>query len=362
LLRRSAFAVVLAFVAWTAGCASGPRPALEPAFAARSYTPVRIALLPPDVFMVLDQLGDNDPVKSEALRQQVVSEMVRLSTDAFRRRGYDLDLSARWNGIFGQDGRPLVTSDELGSMADAILQFANGPAGGQVGPLTVPQIIAPELAAKIGWATQADSLLYVNLKGVTTTNGKRAAAILGAVFIALVVVLIVLATSKSSGGGHPGHVGHGPARAVAGPTMRGGPPVGTAMRAGGGGTAMGVARGPAPVGRGTHFVAGGGGPRPRYYGGGPRVGVGVGVFIPLDGPTYTHDGQVEHEDGWFGDDELYLNMTLVNAADGRVLWQLRHDFDLDADDPKDIEALVNQVVGTIPLRGDLVEQNAAAPR
>jgi hypothetical protein len=360
MLRRSAFAVTLAGLAWTAGCASGPRPAIEPAFAARTYTPIRIALLPPDVFMVVDQIGDNDPARSEALRQQVISEVVRLSSEAFRRRGYDLDLSARWDGIVGQNGAPLVTSDELASMADAILQFANSPAGGQTGPLGVPQIIAPELAAKIGWATQADSLLYVNLKGVTTTNGKRAAAILGAVFIALIVVLIVLAATKDHGGGGGSPVGsHGPGRVVAGP-VRGAPPIGRTMaaapgRAGGG---MPLVRGPAPIGRGGGFV--GGGPRPRYYGGGPHVGFGVGIFIPLDGPTYTHEGQVTHEDGWFGDDQLYLSMTLVNASDGRVLWQLRDDFDLDADDPKDIQTLVNRVVGTIPLRGDLVDQSAPA--
>src|SRR6185436_1648919 len=90
-------ALMLAVLAWAAGCASAPRPAIEPAFAARTYTPVRIALLPPDVFMVVDEVGDNDPVKSEALRQQVIAEVVKFSGEAFRRRGYELDLSARWD-------------------------------------------------------------------------------------------------------------------------------------------------------------------------------------------------------------------------------------------------------------------------
>lgn len=353
--RQSVLAIVLGVTAWTAGCASAPRPAIEPAFAARTYTPIRIALLPPDVFMVLDQVGNNDPAKSEALRRQVIDQVVRLSSEAFRRRGYDLNLSARWDGVFGADGQPLVTGDELTGMADAILQFANGPVGGQVGPLAVPQIIAPELAAKIGWATQSDSLLYVNLKGVTTSNGKRAAAILGAVFIALVVVLIVLATAKSNSHGGSAPIARGPGHAVAGPTMRGGAPVASGIRGG----ALPPARGAVPVGRGARFA---GGPPPRYYGGGPSVGVGVGVFIPLEGPTYTHEGQVQYEDSWFGDDELYLNMTLVNAADGRVLWQLRHQFDADAEDPKDIQAMVDQVVGTIPLRGDLEVSGTAGAR
>jgi len=54
--------LVLAVTAWAAGCGT-PHPMIEPAFASRSYTPARIALLPPDVFMVYDQYGDNDPQK-----------------------------------------------------------------------------------------------------------------------------------------------------------------------------------------------------------------------------------------------------------------------------------------------------------
>ena len=41
--------------------------AIDPAFAARAYTPGRIAVMPPDVFLVLDQVGDNDPTESAAL-------------------------------------------------------------------------------------------------------------------------------------------------------------------------------------------------------------------------------------------------------------------------------------------------------
>ncbi|HEX2656613.1 MAG TPA: hypothetical protein VHU40_00005, partial [Polyangia bacterium] len=340
---------------------SAPRPAIEPAFAARTYTPVRIALLPPDVFMVVDEVGDNDPARSEALRQQVIAEVVKFSSDAFRRRGYDLDLSARWDGIFAADGQPLVTGDELSGMAQAILQFANGPDGGRVGPLTTPQIIAPELAAKLGWATRSDSLLYVNLKGVTTSNGKRAAAIAAVALIVVILALIVLSEAKGHGGGpsHGPSTG-APGRVVAGPTMRGAPGArGVAMTPPrtGGASLMGAR--PAPVGRGpTRWAPG---PSPRYYGGGPHVGVGVGVFvpIPLEGPAYTHDGQVAHEDGLFGDDQVYLSMTLVNATDGRVLWHLRQDFDVEADNPADLQALVEKVVGSIPMRGDLPDPAAA---
>ncbi|MEO5767441.1 MAG: hypothetical protein ABIS92_03740 [Polyangia bacterium] len=359
-LRRSGVAIALAAVAWTGGCATAPRPAIEPAFAARTYTPIRIALLPPDVFMVLDQLGENDPAKSEALRQSVFAQVVKFSTEAFRQRGYDLNLSARWDGVVGQDGQLLVGQDELALMANTILQFANGPAGGRQGPLTPPEIIAPELAAKIGWATQSDALLYVNLKGVTTSDGKRAAQIMGAVLIVAVIVLIVLATlaeGKSGGrGGTPALAGGG-GRPVAGPVTRGGAPLGA--RGPTPGMSSSGLRGAPPVGRGLTPGGGGGG---RVYrgggGGGPHFGIGVGVMIPLDGPGYTHEGQVTHEDQVFGGDQLYLSMTLVNAADGRVLWHLREDLDLDAEDPNDVRELVNRAVTSIPLRGDLMQQTS----
>jgi hypothetical protein len=358
-LRRSAAAVALATLAWSAGCATAPKPAIEPAFAARTYTPIRIALLPPDVFVVLDEVGDNDPAKSEALRQAVFAEVVKFSTEAFRQRGYDLDLSARWDGIVGQNGQVLVSREELAWMANGILQFANGPSGAKQGPLTTPEIVAPELAAKIGWATQSDALLYVNLKGVTTSNGKRAAQIVGVVFIVVVIALIVLAMLADSKGGGRGNgmtgAPGGGGRTVAGPPTRG--IAAGAARAPGTGTAV-LGRGPTPVGRGMG-PAYGGGPR-RVYGGGPHIGIGVGVMIPLDGPTYTHGGEVTHEDEWFAGDQMYVSMTLVNAADGRVLWHLRSDLDLDAEDPKDIQALVNRIVGGIPLRGDLVDQSQPA--
>jgi TolB-like protein len=88
-------------------------------------------------------------------------------------------------------------------------------------------------------------------------------------------------------------------------------------------------------------------------------GLGIGVMIPLGGPGYTHEGQVTHEDEWFGGDQMYLSMTLVNASDGRVLWHLRDDLDLDAEDPQDVQEMVNRVVRSIPLRGDLVDQGTS---
>jgi hypothetical protein len=87
------------------------------------------------------------------------------------------------------------------------------------------------------------------------------------------------------------------------------------------------------------------------YDGGPHFGVGIGVVVPLDGPVYTHDGDVQHEDEMFAGDELYVSMTLVSTSDGRVLWHARRELDLDADDSQDVARMVESFVASLPPRG-----------
>jgi hypothetical protein len=88
-----------------------------------------------------------------------------------------------------------------------------------------------------------------------------------------------------------------------------------------------------------------------YAGTGPNVSFGVGVWVPLDGPVYTHDGNVGHDDEWFAGDELYVSMTLVSTYDGRVLWHARDHLDLDAEDNRDVDRMVQSFIGTLPARG-----------
>jgi hypothetical protein len=452
--------MVLGYAAWSVGCAT-PKPMMDPVFASGAYTPARVALLPPDIFVVLDQVGDNDPVKSAALGQAVTDETVRMVVETLHARGYDVDLSARWDGIVAQDGSVLVNRDELGWLANGVLQFANSPEGSGQAPMTGPRFVAPELSAKVGWATQSDALLYVNVKGVTTTNGKRAASILAGVFIIVVVAVIVLAVVASSSKGGGGSSGNSSAlRGGSGGGFRG-QPVARAAPSGGGGfrgapvsgggraaampsgssggassplrsgsaggghaAAMpsgsmgggraatlpggsaapvrgGLAGTPAPSGGGwrgtppgvggasapsaaagaptaggwrgngaTGGGSGGGGWRSGtpvarpfgapVYGGGPNLAFGVGVFVPLDGPMYTHDGEVAHEDETFAGDELYVSMTLVSTYDGRVLWHARENLDLDAEDNLDVDHMVQEFLGSLPPRGGF--KPAAAPK
>jgi hypothetical protein len=381
-LRGSALALAATVAAWSAGCATAPRPAIDPAFATGAYVPARIAVLPPDVFVVLDQVGDNDPVQSAALGQTVSVETVRALERSLRARGYDVDLSARWDGIFGADVGVLVSRDELGWLANGVLQFGNSGADGGDAGSTAPGVVAPELAAKVGRATQSDAFLYVNVKGVTTTNGKRAASILAGVFIVFVIAVIVLALAANGKGGGssnaPGLGGggfHGQPVARATPSgggFRGVPPTGghaAALPSGGfhgapsSGAAAATPSGSAMARPSGGVAPGGGGwragsppaaaPGGRVYGGGPNVGVGfgVGVIIPLDGPVYTHDGDVTHEDETFAGDELYVSMTLVSTYDGRILWHARQELDLDAEDPRDVDRMVQSLLDSLPPRG-----------
>ena len=369
-LRRSALAFLVAVTGWATGCAVAPRPMVDPGYAARAYTPGRVAVLPPDVFVVVDQAGDNDPAQSAALGQQVSGEIVRLADQVLRARGYDVDLSARWDGIYGADGSMFVSRDELGGLANGVLAFANSPAGASQGGLATPQLIAPELAARVGAATQSDAVLYVNIKGAVTTPGKRAASIVAGVFIIVIVLVIIAAmvAGSKSGGGNSGG-GSGIARGSGSGGGWHGTPVARAPSSGGagswrgtpGGTSLGSAR-PAPLPGTAGIPRGGGGaagvprgapvapPRgaPVYTGGGPHVGIGVGIVVPLDGPVYTHDGSVDYDDPMFAGDQLYVSMTLVSTYDGRVLWHARDSVDLEADHPEHIQQLMHAFLDTLP--------------
>jgi hypothetical protein len=338
-------AMPLALLAWT-GCATMVQPQVDPGFAARAYTPARIAVLPPDVFVVLDQVGDNDPLQSAALGQQVSAETLHAVADALHRRGYEVDLSAGWDGIHAADGSMLVSADEVGALARSIVAFANSPDAALTGPLAAPAQVAPELAARIGWATQAGAALYVNVKGVVTTPGKQAATILGVVFIVVIVAAIILvlaANAKHGGGGQAPRTSGGP-RA---PAVGRAPPAAPIRAPAGAATPAISSRTPGrPPASGWH-----GGARPVVRRGGPvYVGgaVGLNIVVPIDEPVYTHDGSVAYEDPMFAGDEVYVSMTLISTYDGHVLWHARQALDLEANKPADVDRMVNDFLDTLP--------------
>ena len=295
-LRRSAFALAVAVAGWATGCAITPQPMVDPGYAARAYTPGRVAVLPPDVFVVIDQVGDNDPAQSAALGQEVSAEMVRLADQVLRARGYDVDLSARWDGIHGQGGTVLVSGEELGGLANGVLAFANGPDGATEGALTTPRVVAPEIAARVGAATQSEAVLYLNVKGAVVTPGKRTASILAGVFFVAIVAAVILALAASSkgggnGGGPSGFRGSGGGSPVArapsgGGAWRGTPPT----------TSIGTPRG-APIGT----------PRGAPIGGGAWRGGGTAPARAVGGPVYYGGGPYYYHGGYggYGSDPNY---------------------------------------------------------
>lgn len=319
---------------------------IDSSFAARAYTPARITVLPPDVFIVVDEVGDNDPARSAAMGQQVTAQAGKAIEQALRARGYDVDFSVGWDGVNGPDGSPVVTRDNLGALANGIVSFANSPEGGGQGVMPMPRYVEPDVAARVGWATQSEALLYINVKGAVTTPGKRAASVFAAVFIVVIIAAIILAIAASSKGG--GNRGGGGSNATGG-GWRGGTPGTRAAPTPSGwrGTPSSGMRSVSPPGRVPPLGGGRAIPHgaPVY-----RGGVGVGVIVPIGGPTYTHDGSVGYDDPWFAGDELYVSMTMVSTTDGRVLWHARDNLDLDADDPADVERMVHTYLGTLPPR------------
>ena len=340
---------------WSAGCATGPRPLVDSGFAARAYTPGRIAVLPADVFVVLDQVGDNDPVKSAAIGQAVSAQTMSAIDRSLRSRGYDVDLLPRWDGVYAADGTPVAGGEALEGLARSIIYFASSTDAARQGAIGAPPRVSPELAAQVGAATEADAVLYVNVKGVVTTPGRQTATILTGVFIVVIVAAIILVMASQKGGGGGRGLGHG----SSGPHVNGGngawraaPPAGgSSLRQsswhGGGATSA-----PRAAGRAAPTVAGWRGGRPL---GAPRGGpifigpaVNLGVVVPLDEPIYTHDGSIAYDDPVFAGDELYVSMTLVSTYDGRVLWHARDALDLEANNPAHVDRMVQAFMNTLP--------------
>ncbi len=94
---------------------------------------------------------------------------------------------------------PVPGGESLEGLARSIIYFASSTDGAREGAIGAPPRVAPELAAQVGAATQADAVLYVNVKGVVTTPGRQTATILTVVFIVVIVAAIVLVLASQKG-------------------------------------------------------------------------------------------------------------------------------------------------------------------
>ena len=144
---------------------------IEPAFAARSYTPVanRACCRPTCSWCSINSATTIRWRRrrwARRCRRRPSPRSTRgcaaaATTSICRRAG---TASSR------PTGRCWSTATTSAGWRPAITQFASSPEGGGGGPMTQPAFVAPELAARVGWATQSDALLYVNVKGVTVTR------------------------------------------------------------------------------------------------------------------------------------------------------------------------------------------------
>src|SRR3954454_22953048 len=116
-VRVSVLALIVAVLGCAAGCATPPRPMIDPYFAARSSTPSRIALMPPDVFVVYDEVGTNDPRRSAELGRQGGDHMGGLLVGGLERGRYAVDTSTRWDGVHDRSGGLLLGPQEVGWVA-----------------------------------------------------------------------------------------------------------------------------------------------------------------------------------------------------------------------------------------------------
>ena len=219
----------------------------------------------------------------------------------------------------------------------------------------MPPRVAPELAAAVGSATQADAVLYVNVKGVVTTPGRQTATVLTAVFFVVIVAAIVLAlaSQKGGGGGHGVGGGGGGSHVPRGRHRVEAAPAGAACGRPSDRRRFIRARSAAPAVRPAPPVGGwrGGGRPPGVVRGGPVYlggGFGLNLIVPLDEPIYTHDGSIAYDDPIFAGDELYVSMTLVSTYDGRVLWHARDSLDLEANNPAHVDRMVQAFLDTLP--------------
>ena len=124
------FVPALAWRWWLGGCASAPRPMIDSSFAARAYTPARITVLPPDVFIVVDEGGDTIPRGPRRWASRSPHKRARRSNRRCVRRGYDVDF--RWAGTASTLRTAARSSPrQLGCDRNGIVSFANQPRRGQ---------------------------------------------------------------------------------------------------------------------------------------------------------------------------------------------------------------------------------------
>ena len=340
---RPWIAAIVATCFVTACTPSWPRPvaAVDARLSTHTAAITRVDVLPVDLALWTDgKRGD-----PEVLRLGAESALFGAATTALYQRGYLPGAQLRWDGSYvGDDGaaRTALTPPQLLGTVEVLAGYHD--AATQLGGL--PQ---PPLPARLG-ASGAEATLYVGgwaYVGETADGGPSAAKVLviAAVIVVAVIVAIALAKSKSK-------VGDGLGRAAG--------TVADAAVATGRVAVRGLARAgnlAIEVGRTTAHLTDGlvrsfpGRVLPRMID--PTFDLYVSGRDPY-GPPAWQPGPAPVE--WSqrpglprrGRSALYLDMTLVDNRDGRVLWHVAQRFPASAASPADVTRAAQALLSTLP--------------
>jgi hypothetical protein len=320
--RCSWLGVSLSAWAWSAGCSYRAFPVVDRDFAAGVRTPTRIAILPPDSWVTVEgmTLSMPDLVK---LNRTISFKMRQMLGDELRRRGYDVDLRALWEGIQNQDESMSVSAEEMSRFARAIMDYGASPEAHEHGMMSKTSTIWPELTAKIGRGTAADAIMMVGMEGIASEGGDDSDAIAGAILVILLIGIIVLAVASANSHGHSGSFG------------------GT-----GGGTHH--ASGPSPHAA-LDLIAHAGNL------------VGNVAYLAQSTPSTgraclpTDVSPCAYEPGMAPNPipqqkNIRVAMTLVSSRDGKVLWHLADEIQLLATDMTKLSRFIAACMDSVPTR------------
>lgn len=301
-LRSRALPLLAAAMAWAcSACVSSHRMGYAaPSLATLAPAP-RLAILPIDLDVRVDGMGEIEPGELDEIRAEVVREVQRLFIEELPRRGYDVAAALDWSG------NDLVDPAAIEEMVDGLVAHANAvawknPPGGT---------IDPELTQYLGDNTGADTLLYVNGSALANTSAKKVWQVVLVLGVVLAVVGTVVAVGSASRENRGSRGGDG---YVAGRSSSG-----------------------------THFHYS------SYRRSGGPILVGPVIFVShrSHGASAAPAPHVE-EPGFFDGERARMIATLVDTRTGEILWHIDEQQRIDPRDGTDLADFVNDLLEGLP--------------
>ncbi|HUH00686.1 MAG TPA: hypothetical protein VML75_01750 [Kofleriaceae bacterium] len=317
----------------------------DQAFADHQRPVESIDILPLDMQLWTDRSLGLDP------EQVVVGLETRVShavSSIMEGSGYDVVAAMGWDGTYYDAGRARARAMEPAQIVDTnyVLSSygrANVHAGGA--------LVTPYLPHRLGEATGSDATLYVGgwayvgKDPTALTTGKVIKGVLIGLLI-VAVIIVVVAAAKEGGSGVGG------AARGAGNVAKG---VGKVALHVASGMARGAARAGGSVARGTLRATG---RLAEAMAEASADGYGhTNTHIQISGggarPVYAE----QQDSPRTGRSQMYVEMTLVDNRTGTTLWHARQRFLANASKPDQVQAVVRQMVASMPARPTRVSQS-----